>query len=69
MLHGLPIRPEFSARGGSKKSIRTKLGLLHNKPTVLLIGVGNVGEWGRVEGVETPGGVLCQEYANCTLWQ
>ncbi len=39
VLHGLPIRPEFSARGGNKNSIRSKLGLLHNKPTVLLIGM------------------------------
>lgn len=38
VLHGLPIRPDFSERRGSKASLRRRLGLHKDRPTVLLIG-------------------------------
>jgi hypothetical protein len=38
-VHGLPIRPAFSARIASKRVLRKRLGLDRHLPTVLLVGV------------------------------
>ncbi len=37
-VHGLPIRPAFSAKIASKHSLRKKLGLDRNLPAILLVG-------------------------------
>lgn len=41
-VHGLPIRPAFSATQPPKASLRKKLGMHNSKPAVLLVGEGNL---------------------------
>lgn len=37
-VHGLPIRPDFSAPQQPKEALRKKLGMVKSKPAILLVG-------------------------------
>ncbi|BDA40481.1 probable monogalactosyldiacylglycerol synthase, chloroplas [Coccomyxa sp. Obi] len=66
-VHGLPIRPAFSAKIASKHSLRKRLGLDRHLPTVLLVGGGE--GMGAIEqtldALDARLGGACQVVAIC----